>query len=129
MFKTTFSIQHHKQKKNNSNHFDLRVVNRNRSALWSWAIPKSRFPEKKEKLLAIRTSDHKMSYMYFQGKLKNGDRVSIYDKGECEVIADRENLMIINFKGASVIGSYTFIKMKVSKNNQQSWLIMKTKNK
>ena len=82
--KSKFSIQVHYQKRKRSAHWDLRVLSPNKSYLLSFAIPKKEFPKKGEKVLAIRTVNHKVSYMLFHGFLDNGDSVEVYDNGECE---------------------------------------------
>jgi bifunctional non-homologous end joining protein LigD len=124
MFKTKFSIQNHYQKKKRSSHFDLRILNKAKSALWSWALPKSEFPEKSKKVLAIKTPNHKVSYMYFHGLLPNGDKITIFDRGECKVLVNKHNLVIIFFRGKHIKGAYNFIRMMRSKN---SWLVTKSK--
>jgi hypothetical protein len=62
--KTLFSIQEHYQQSKRSSHYDLRVLDLKKKTLWSWAFPKRKFPEIGEKVLAIRTVNHPISYMY-----------------------------------------------------------------
>ena len=124
IIKTLFSIQEHYQKSKRSSHYDLRVLDPKRKVLWSWAFPKLKFPETGEKVLAIKTQDHKVSYMYFQGKLDNGDVVSLHDKGKCHVLMYKYNLVILYFEGQKVKGAYNFIRSFSSKN---SWLVTKSK--
>ena len=122
--KTRFSIQNHWQKRTRSNHFDLRILSPRKNTLYSWAIPKSQFPEEGKKTLAIRTSNHPVSYMYFQGTLDNGDKVQVYDRGECKVLVYKENLMIVHFYGNKINGTYNFIRLVKSEN---SWLVTKSR--
>lgn len=122
--KTLFSVQEHFQRAKRSSHFDLRVLDPKKKVLWSWAFPKLKFPEEGEKSLAIRTANHKLSYMYFEGRLDNGDVVSLYDKGKCHVLVYRYNLIIMYFNGAKLKGVYNFIKLFSSKD---SWLVTKSK--
>lgn len=121
--KTSYSVQEHYQKAKKMSHFDLRVLDPKRKVLWSWAFPKRKFPEHGEKVLAIKTVDHDRAYMYFHGKLKNGDTVSLYDKGKCHVLVFKHNLVIIYFSGAKLNGAYNFIKL-FSENT--SWLVTKS---
>jgi len=123
-FKTRFSIQNHWQKRVRSAHFDLRVLDPDRRILWSWAFPKARFPEEGERLLAIRTPDHRLSYMYFRGSLKNGDKVTIFDRGDCRVILLSHNLVIIYFHGKEIIGTFNFIRLVKTKD---AWLVTRSK--
>lgn len=122
--KSKFSIQLHTQKKNRSTHFDLRILDPKKKFLWSWAIPKKKFPSGHEKVLALRTINHKVSYMYFHGKLSNGDTVELYDSGECDIVIQSQNLIVLNLVGKKVNGVYNFVRMVNSKN---SWLVMVSK--
>lgn len=125
MIRTKFSVQIHRLRAKRSEHFDLRVLDPRRLKLWSWALPKARFPEDGEKLLAIRTPDHPVSYIYFQGVLKkSGDTVKLHDSGICEILVNKSFLKIFHFHGKNVDGIYNFIKLSRSKD---SWLITKSK--
>jgi hypothetical protein len=130
MFNSEFSVQLHKQKKGSANrqHLDLRILNRRGDSVWSWAIPKSEFPDGSKKVLAIRTPNHKPSYMYFEGKLKSGDEVFLMDRGTCKILVEKHNLIVIYFQGTKIRGAYNFIRMQNSKN-KNSWLVMKSKKR
>jgi len=127
MITTRFSVQDHWSRKRRTTHFDLRILNPEKTKLWSWAIPKAKFPEGNERILIIRTSDHKKNYMYFSGTLNSGDVVKIYDEGECNIIVNRQFLKIMKFKGTKVDGVYNFIRISSSKDD--SWILMKSKKK
>jgi len=122
--KTLFSIQEHFQKSKRSSHYDLRVLDPKKKTLWSWAFPKLKFPESGEKVLAIRTPNHPISYFYFHGRLDNGDMVSLFDKGTCYILVNKYNLIILYFNGTKIKGAYNFIRSFSSKN---SWLVTKSK--
>ena len=124
--KTRFSIQNHFQQRTKSSHFDLRILNPKRTTLWSFAFPKSRFPNLGEKILAIRTPNHPVGYMYFQGMLDNKDKVQIYDKGLCIIILYSQNLLVLYFNGNKIKGTFNFIRLVKSEN---SWLVMQSKQK
>jgi len=121
---TKFSIQLHYQKKKRSSHFDLRVLDKRKKVLLSWAFPKSKFPEEKERMLAIRTPDHPVSYMYYQGKLNNDDQVVVYDEGKCIIVTSTGNYFLIYFEGKKIKGAYNFIRLIHTKDN---WLVTKSK--
>jgi hypothetical protein len=123
LLKTLFSVQEHFQKSKRSSHFDLRILDLKKNVLWSWAFPKLRFPEKGEKVLAIKTPDHKVSYMYFEGKLQNGDVVSLHDKGICFIIVAKYNIVILYFKGQKIKGAFNFIKLHTYRD---SWIVTKS---
>lgn len=120
-----FSIQVHYQKKRKSAHWDLRLLSPNKSYLLSFAIPKKEFPEKGEKVLAIRTVNHKVSYMYFHGFLHNGDSVEVYDMGKSEIVRWTKELIIIVLNSVKINGTFVFIKLKNQK--QDNWLILRSK--
>jgi hypothetical protein len=124
MLRTKFSIQEHYRKKNRSSHFDLRVMNPEKTRLWSWAFPKARFPEFGEKLLAIRTPNHKIGYMLFQGHLSNGDTVKVFDAGWCDILIDKSYFKVIHFHGKKIKDAYNFIEIVKTKNE---WLVTKSK--
>ena len=95
IFKTKFSVQYHKNKKP---HYDLRILSKDKKALWSWAIPKARFPENKhEKLLAIQTEDHPPKYIDFQGRLADGSKVNVVYIGKCIVNTNNPPVIKIQF--------------------------------
>jgi bifunctional non-homologous end joining protein LigD len=123
--KSKFSIQIHKRK--NITHWDLRVLSPKKTHLISWAIPKEKFPKKGEKILAIRTVDHKVNYLNFSGTLNSGDKVEIYDIGDCDIIKWKQDLIIVKFSGKKIKGVFLFIKMKNSK--QDDWLILRSGKK
>ena len=124
--KTKFSVQNHWQKRNKSSHFDLRILAPSGMKLWSWALPKSRFPNFKERILAIKTSDHKITYMYFQGSLNNGDIVKLYDRGQCIIYKISDNTLVFKLSGTKVNGTFIFIRIYESKN---SWVVIRVKEK
>jgi bifunctional non-homologous end joining protein LigD len=126
VFKTRFSVQKHDQKKKRKAHLDIRILNRSGSDTWSWAIPEGRFPTQKERLLAIRTPNHPANYMYFSGTLSNGDKVTVFDRGECKILVHKHNLIIVYFRGKHIKGAYNLIRLHSGKD-KNSWLITKSK--
>ena len=123
--KTRFSIQDHHQKKSNASHLDLRILNPKETTLWSWAFPKHKFPEFGQRVLAIRTPNHRVSYMYFDGNLENGDTVSVFDRGKCKIMLLTQNLIVVNFNGNKIKGIYNFVKLVKS---EDAWLVSRSKN-
>lgn len=61
------------------------AVSRRDTVMWSFAVPKAKFPEKGEKLLLIETEPHPVEYNSFEGiipeKIYGAGEVRIYDKG------------------------------------------------
>ncbi len=61
-------------------HYDLRLEDN--GVLWSWAIPKGLPFRKGQKRLAIRTEDHPVKYLHFEGLIPKG----AYGAGEMWVV-------------------------------------------
>ena len=76
--KYRFVIQRHFAEKAGE-HLDLRLENEE-GALSSWSLPKHKLPKGKEKLLAVSTEDHPISYIKFKGEIPSG-----YGKGEMKI--------------------------------------------
>lgn len=109
-FKTKFVIHDHYA---THHHFDLRIKKGN--VLPSWALPKARIPvEDGDKILAVRTPDHELKWMDFEGEIPKGEygggTVKIYDTGDCIVYKWNESdHIIVKFDGSKVKGFYSFI--------------------
>lgn len=87
-----YVIQKHDAEKAKT-HFDLRLENDD-GVLQSWAIPKHKLPEGKEKLLAMETEPHPIEYLKFKGKIEEG-----YGKGDVEIWASGKYIPIEVQKG------------------------------
>lgn len=125
MIKTTFVIQEHYRKKMRKSHYDIRIVKPSKDKAFSWAIPKMKFPEDNEKVLAIRTPDHKLSVLkLIDSTLSNGDRIKTIDKGNCVIVSISDNRIIFTFDGKLLNGKYVFINIGAN-NNNENWLIKK----
>lgn len=124
--KHRFVIQKHDAKKART-HFDLRLENEDGS-MSSWAVPKHKMPGDKEKLLAVKTEDHPISYNKFEGEIPDGEygagTVEIYDSGTFEEIEWTSSKITFKLKGKKEKGTYNLIKTDGSK-----WLWMKAKEK
>ena len=70
-------------------HFDFRIKYPHKDKLMSWALPKARFPEVGEKLLAVQTPDHEMDWLSWQGEIPKGEygggKVTIYQSGMLDI--------------------------------------------
>lgn len=121
-----FSIQEHDA---SHLHYDLRLEIE--GVLKSWAIPKE--PPKKPgvKRLAVRTEDHPLDYINFEGVIPPGQygagSVKIWDEGKFKLDKDsairpeKGNLVII-FSGRKLDGRYALIH-----TNNKNWLFFKMK--
>jgi DNA ligase D-like protein (predicted 3'-phosphoesterase) len=122
--KHRFVIQRHKAKKAGE-HFDLRLEN-DQGAMSSWSIPKHKLPKGKEKLLAVKTEDHPISYMKFKGEIPEGEygagKVEIYDSGTYDDISWSGSKIVFKLKGKKEKSAY-----KIFKTNGNKWMIMEAK--
>ena len=84
----TYALQHHKTtRRPDDPHLDLRLGTPETN-LFSWALPKARLPQLKEKLLAVNTELHNYGYGRFQGNIGKGygsGQVKLQDYGKALV--------------------------------------------
>jgi len=115
-----FVIHEHKRKKSNSTHWDFRLLNPSKTFVWSFAIPKQKFPASGERVLAIKTQRHSIESLNLKGKLKNGDFITVIDKGMCKIIkAKKAKILDIQLNGKRVKGHFIFIYLEKDK-----WLLI-----
>jgi bifunctional non-homologous end joining protein LigD len=112
------------QKHDASNlHYDLRLEEN--GVLTSWAIPKSLPSITQIKRLAIRTEDHPLKYIDFEGKIPDGEYggglMWIFDSGTYSMIKKSENSYKISLDGDLIKGEYSIFH---TKDNQ--WIIERT---
>lgn len=119
MIKTHFTIHEHYRKGVRRIHWDIRIVRPGKTRTWSFAIPKAKMPKRGEKLLAIKTEDHKLDIMNREGTLKNGDTLKILESGKCEIVKYSDRYIGIIFKGKTFNGHYGFIK-----TGEDKWLLI-----
>ena len=122
-YTTQFVIQDHHA---STHHFDLRIKRDNYLA--SWAIPKAKLPEDyNEKILAIQTNNHNLSWLTFEGTIPEGNygagTVKIYDSGDC-LVHQWTNVITITFNGNKIKDTYSLIR-----TNNKKFIIVKKKLK
>jgi len=118
---TKYTLHEHKQKRGNRIHWDIRIIRPDKKKAWSFAIPKARLPKKGEKLLAIKTPDHKLTIMDFDGKYEK-DTIKILEQGSCDIILNKKSHISIVFKGNKIRGLFAFINTGGDK-----WLMIASK--
>jgi len=115
-----FTIQHHKA---TSNHWDLRLEN-DKGTLSSWAIGKHTNPKNDEKLLAIKTEDHVIKYMNFEGNIPEGEygagKVEIVNNGKYKPIEWAKDKIKFEIPSGRAAGRYVLIH-----TNGKNWLWMR----
>ena len=93
-------------------HWDLRLERD--GALASWAIPNGIPEDPSENRKAVRTEDHPLEYLYFEGEIPAGQygagTMTVWDRGtyECEKFRDDEVMVV--FHGERVRGRYVLFR-------------------
>ncbi len=124
MIKSKFVIHDHNAIRSGK-HWDLRIAYND--VLKSWAIPKSKYPEKGEKVLAIRVPDHAMGYYDFKGIIDDDygkGKVEVHDKGICTIIKWSDDKIHFELKGKKVKGTFWLIKLA---KKGKDWLWLRSK--
>lgn len=101
-------------------HYDLRLEDE--GTLLSWAIPKGLPYQANVKRMAIRTEDHPLKYLTFEGVIPKGQygagSMWVFDSGQFEWIEKKDTKYKFKIKSKSLDRSYSLFK---TKGNQ--WLI------
>jgi len=89
-------------------HWDLRLEHD--GALASWAIPNGIPPDPRENRLAVKTEDHPLEYLEFQGVIPKGQygagTMSIWDHGTFTTHKWEEKKVEVTFHGERITGRY-----------------------
>ena len=89
-------------------HWDLRLEHD--GALASWAIPNGIPADPSENRLAVRTEDHPLEYLEFQGEIPKGQygagTMTIWDSGTFEVHKWEPKKVEVTFNGERLRGRY-----------------------
>jgi len=129
-----FSIQKHAATRL---HYDLRLEWD--GALLSWAITKGPSLDPSDKRLAVRTEDHPLSYLEFEGVIPEGygaGTVMLWDLGWWQPLGDmQDNLAegMIKFRVLShrMSGAWMLVRMKgktLKDRKKENWLLVKEKD-
>src|SRR5207248_13040 len=101
-------------------HWDLRLERD--GALSSWAVPNGIPDDPKENRLAVRTEDHPLEYLEFEGEIPKGEygagTMSIWDRGTYEAEKFRDDELIVTFAGERVQGKYA-----IFQTDGDNWMI------
>jgi DNA ligase D-like protein (predicted polymerase)/DNA ligase D-like protein (predicted 3'-phosphoesterase) len=115
-------------------HYDFRLEMG--GVLVSWAIPKGPSLDPAHKRLAVRTEDHPVAYITFEGEIAEGNygagQVIIWDTGTYELVEGNDPLAQLeagklNFElqGEQLTGRFSLIRMQ---QREKQWLLMKSKD-
>jgi bifunctional non-homologous end joining protein LigD len=112
-----FVVQEHRARRL---HWDLRLEHN--GTLASWALPRGVPAHPDENRLAVRTEDHPLEYLDFEGEIPKGEygagTMEVWDRGTFEPEKFRDSEVIATFHGERVRGRYALFRTR-----EQDWLI------
>jgi bifunctional non-homologous end joining protein LigD len=101
-------------------HWDLRLEHE--GALASWAVPNGIPPDTKENRLAVRTEDHPLEYLEFEGDIPAGEygagTIRIWDRGTFTTDKWTDDKVEVTLDGERLIGRYALFRTQGS-----DWMI------
>ncbi len=106
-------------------HWDLRLEHD--GALASWAIPNGIPPDPAENRLAVRTEDHPLEYLDFEGDIPRGQygagTMRIWDRGTFELHKWEERKVEVTFHGERLDGRYGLFPIGRGAEDAADWMI------
>ena len=108
-------------------HWDLRLEHEGVAA--SWAIPNGIPEDPHENRLAVRTEDHPLEYLEFEGDIPKGEygagKMRIWDRGTYETHKFDDDKVEITFHGERLRGRYGLFPLKKRKGEPagKDWMI------
>jgi bifunctional non-homologous end joining protein LigD len=106
-----FVVQEHSAR---AMHWDLRLEHE--GTLASWAVPRGIPPDPQRNHLAVRTEDHPLEYLEFQGDIPEGNygagTMRIWDRGTYEPHKFRDDEVMVTFHGARLEGRYVLFRTR-----------------
>lgn len=134
-----FTIQKHSA---TSLHYDLRLEVD--GVLASWAVPKGPSLDPREKRLAVRTEDHPLDYLEFEGVIPKGEYgggpVIVWDRGVFQNISETRRGEPMDLKqaiekgdvkffllGEKIKGAYALVRTSKPGEREQ-WLLIKKRD-
>ena len=124
-----FVVQHHRAKRP---HYDLRLELG--GVLLSWAVPEGPSLDPGQKRLAIRTEDHPLAYLAFEGHMPEGaygaGSIAIWDTGTWVPMADPEDALAageLKFRMAGKIMGGGWMLKKLP-DEEKPWLLIKERD-
>lgn len=131
MVRVRYVLHDHRAKKA-GRHLDLRIqIPNKRDRLASFAIPKSRFPNRGEKVLVIRTLDHPLKWLVWERDIKHGygtGTFKIVQSGICKIYKWTSNKIIFEIDGDFVSGVFIILKYRHSRTSK-AWILIRAKDR
>jgi len=101
-------------------HWDLRLEHE--GTLASWALPRGVPEHPDENRLAVRTEDHPLEYLEFEGEIPKGEygagAMLVWDRGTYDAEKFRDDEVIATFHGERLSGRYALFRTRES-----DWMI------
>ncbi len=101
-------------------HWDLRLEHE--GTLASWALPRGVPEHPDENRLAVRTEDHPLEYLEFEGEIPKGEygagTMLVWDGGTYEAEKFRDDEVIATFHGERLNGRYALFRTR-----EKDWMI------
>ena len=110
-------------------HYDLRLEHD--GVLLSWAIPRGPSFDPAVKRLAVRTEDHPVDYVHFEGRIPEGNygagAMIVWDRGQWRALEDPDaglenGKLLFELRGYKLRGVFTLVK---TKGDTPEWLLIK----
>jgi len=128
----SFVVQKHRA---GNLHYDFRLEID--GLLKSWVLPKGPTLDTAVKRLAVQVDDHALSYMHFEGGIKEGygaGEVIIWDRGSYSPETDmeiglKEGRLEFLLRGKKLQGGFILIRMDEWSGKDPIWLMMKKLDK
>jgi DNA ligase D-like protein (predicted 3'-phosphoesterase) len=133
-----FSVQKHGAR---SLHYDLRLEVD--GSLASWAVPKGPSADPADKRLAMRTEDHPLEYLEFEGVIPKGEYgagpMIVWDRGVFANVTEKKGRAIpldkgiehghihIVLAGEKLRGGYALNRVS-REDERERWILVKTKD-
>src|SRR5947209_13407723 len=106
-------------------HWDLRLEHE--GALASWAVPNGIPPDPAENRLAVRTEDHPLEYLEFEGEIPKGNygagTMRIWDRGTFELHKWQDRKVEVTFHGERLRGRYGLFPIGRDGESTNDWMI------
>jgi DNA ligase D-like protein (predicted 3'-phosphoesterase) len=132
-----FTIQKHAA---TSLHYDFRLEVD--GVLASWAVPKGPSTDPADKRLAMRTEDHPLDYIEFEGVIPKGEYgagpVIVWDRGVFENISETKQGKKMELSdaiekgdvkvfllGEKIRGAYALVRTRTDDRGREQWLLIK----
>lgn len=117
-------------------HYDLRLELD--GVLKSWAITRGPSYDPADKRLAVRTEDHPVDYIDFEGTIPKGNygagTVLLWDRGEWEPLSDpqkglKDGKLSFRIDGERLKGKWALVRFKgKGDEKRENWLLVKEKD-